>query len=72
MVCANKWTTFDFLLVMQCKVFEELIIVSTFLQSKDDDLGKHGLLKTAADETGAALARRSGGPDLPHPVTDDP
>ena len=57
---------------MQCKVFEELIIVSTFLQSKDDDLGKHGLLKTAADETGAVLARGSGGPDLPIRSLTDP
>lgn len=43
--------TFVFLLVMQCKVLQELNIVSKLLQTKDDELGKAAsLLKTAADE----------------------
>jgi hypothetical protein len=43
--------TFVFILVMQCKVLQELNIVSKLLQSKDNELGKAAtLLETAADE----------------------
>ena len=43
--------TFVFLLVLQCKVLQELNIVSKLLQGKDDELGRAAsLLKTATDE----------------------